>query len=463
MKAIGIAMFLALAATVLAGWAGVVRAAGPIVIDHNDCNLISIPQADIQRAKDNLHISYGHTSHGSQLTTGMTPLDAFMQTRWGTPAGLYTWTDGGTGDTLDIDDGAMAGDVGYYPQWVNETRTYLDNPANSACNVIIWSWCGQASGYTQQTMIDQYLAPMNQLETDYPNVKFVYMTGHLDGGGAAGNLNLRNQQIRNYCTANNKILYDFADIESYDPDGLTHYMPLLCTDNCDYDSDANGSRDRNWATDWQTANPGDWYSCSAAHSQPLNGNLKAYAAWALWAALARPSEVALQKWELLATHGAAGTVGSQIADGGVESRGQGVTQLRLTFDQALDPATVNSSSVTVPGRATTGCTLEGGNTVLVATLGRPLDNGTRYTASLSGSVGGDGGTEVVGDKTINFGVLAGDVDGSERVTALDMLTIRSKAGQAVVPDTARCDVDCSGAVTAADLRTLRPLLGQSLP
>ena len=54
---------------------------------------------------------------------------------------------------------------------------------------------------------------MNQLEIDYPNVKFVYMTGHLDGSGANGNLNLRNEQIRAYARANNKILYDFADIE----------------------------------------------------------------------------------------------------------------------------------------------------------------------------------------------------------------------------------------------------------
>ena len=463
MKAIGIATSLVLAATVLGGGAGVCRAAGPIVIDHNDCNLVSIPQAAIQRAKDNLHISYGHTSHGSQLTTGMTPLDAFMQTRWGTTPGLYTWTDGGTGDTLDIDDGAMAGDVGYYPQWVNETRAYLDNPIHSACNVIIWSWCGQASTYTQQMMIDQYLGPMNQLETDYPNVRFVYMTGHLDGSGAAGNLNLRNQQIRNYCTANDKILYDFADIESYDPDGLTHYMPLRANDNCDYDSDGNLSLDRNWAIDWQAAHPGEWYSCSAAHSQPLNGNRKAYAAWALWAALAAPSEVALLKWELPATHGAAGTVGCQIADGGVESRGQGVTQLRLTFDQALDPATVNGTSVAVLGKTVTGCTLESGNAVLVATLSSALDNGAHYIASLSSSVRGVGGTDVVGDKTINFAVLVGDVDGSETVNSLDMLAIRARTGQAVGPETARYDVDCSGAVTAGDMRALRPLLGQSLP
>jgi hypothetical protein len=44
----------------------------------------------------------------------------------------------------------------------------------------------------------------------------------------------------------------------------------------------------NWATEWQTSHTEgeDWYSCSSAHSQPLNANQKAYAAWWLWARLA---------------------------------------------------------------------------------------------------------------------------------------------------------------------------------
>ena len=50
------------------------------------------------------------------------------------------------------------------------------------------------------------------------------MTGHLDGGGTAGNLNVRNNQIRNYCIANDKILFDFADIESYKPNGVINLM-----------------------------------------------------------------------------------------------------------------------------------------------------------------------------------------------------------------------------------------------
>lgn len=180
----------------------------------------------------------------------------------------------------------MKGDVGYYPQWVENTRNYLNDPTNADVNVIIWSWCGQASGYSQQEMIDRYLAPMSQLEQEYPHVTFVYMTGHADGTGENGNLHLRNQQIRAYCLANNKVLFDFYNIESYDPDG-NYYGDKLVNDNCDYDSDGNGSRDANWAVDWQNNHTEgvDWYTCSAAHSQPLNANRKAYAAWWLWVVL----------------------------------------------------------------------------------------------------------------------------------------------------------------------------------
>jgi hypothetical protein len=164
---------------------------------------------------------------------------------------------------------------------VEATRTYLDR--NPDINVIIWSWCGQVDGSASE--IDRYLRLMNDLEGDYPGVKFVYMTGHTDGSGLSGNVHARNTQIREYCQNNNKILFDFEDIESYDPDG-TYYGDKLVNDNCDYDSDGDGGQDRNWAIEWQDAHPGEWYECESAHSQPLNANRKAYAAWWLWARLA---------------------------------------------------------------------------------------------------------------------------------------------------------------------------------
>lgn len=257
---------------------------GGIVADHLAAAAFdTIPSTYINAAKTNLHIAYGHTSHGSQLVTGMNALASANS--------LYAWNNGGTGGALDLHDYAMGGDAGYYPDWVNNTRSYLGTPNasgrgsnNPDVNVVIWSWCGQVSSQTQQGMIDQYLAPMSQLEADYWGVRFVYMTGHLDGGGSAGNLHLRNQQIRNYCSTNNKILFDFADIESYDPTGATNFMLQNATDACTYSSG-------NWATEWITANPTHVLTTLAAscgdcaHSEKLNCALKGRAVWWLWARL----------------------------------------------------------------------------------------------------------------------------------------------------------------------------------
>ena len=255
----------------------------PIIANHNSAKLAIIPTNWIDSAKTNLHIAYGHTSHGSQLITGMEGLVNWKGTQ-------YAFNEGGLNGALDIDDYAFPGasDLGNPDRtsWETATRNYLNNPENNDVNVVIWSWCGQVSSATEAD-INTYLSLMNGLENDYPNVKFIYMTGHLDGTGTNGNLNLRNEQIRNYCVTNGKILYDFSDIESYDPDGI-YYLDKYANDNCDYDSDGNGSLDKNWAIDWQNSHiiNVDWYDCSAAHSQPLNGNLKTYAVWWLWAKLA---------------------------------------------------------------------------------------------------------------------------------------------------------------------------------
>jgi hypothetical protein len=272
-----------------------VLSAEPIIIDHQTTDITKIPQAAIEQAKANLHIAYGHTSHGSQLTTGMTGLVAFANgggLGLSFPKDLFQWNDGGTGGALDLEEGDGYGsgwldhDCGSYPNWVKETREYLNDKSHSDVNVVIWSWCGQASRYTEQQMIDNYLAPMSQLERDYPHITFVYMTGHADGSGETGNLHLRNQQIRTYCLANDKVLYDFYDIECYDPDG-NYYGDKLVDDECNYDSDGDGTRDANWAVAWQrTHTKGvDWYDGSPAHTEALNGNRKAYAAWWLWARL----------------------------------------------------------------------------------------------------------------------------------------------------------------------------------
>ncbi len=251
----------------------------PLIINHRSTDISTIDTVMFETAKRELVIAYGHTSHGSQLVTG-------MQGLVNNNGSLYAFNGTGSSGALQLRDMVFKGasDLGNPDRisWAASTRTYLDDHAE--VNVVIWSWCGQVSS-AKETDITTYLTLMSDLERDYPGVMFVYMTGHLDGSGLDGNLHRRNEQIRAFCAANNRILYDFADIESYNPDGV-YFGDKIPNDNCDYDSDGNGSRDANWAIEWQNANPGKWYQCSAAHSQPLNGNMKAAAAWHLWAGIA---------------------------------------------------------------------------------------------------------------------------------------------------------------------------------
>ena len=274
-------------------------ASGQITVDHTCTDITAIPPEWILQAKAHLHIAYGHTSHGSQLITGMTGLVAFMNGK-GYPTNLYAFNGTGAGGALELRDTpfSVVSDLGNpdWTAWEGTTRTYLG--AHPEINVIIWSWCGQVSDATVAN-INTYLTLMSGLETDYPAVKFVYMTGHLDGTGLTGNLHLRNQQIRDYCQTNGKILYDFEDIESYDPDGV-YFGNRHATDGCNYDANGNGTTeatgepalpidgDANWALEWQATHTEgvDWFTCSPAHTQPLNANRKAYTAWWLWARLA---------------------------------------------------------------------------------------------------------------------------------------------------------------------------------
>ena len=274
----------------VAAWACVAVAAGaaPVRIDHRDTDLARLGQARIERAKAALHIAYGHTSHGSQLTDGMSGLVGFANgggKGLALPQDIFAWNYGGHEGALDLRDGVLCNDVGYYPDWVVCTSNYLNDAANADVNVVIWSWCGQMSGkYANGTLSNEYLLPMAQLERDYPNVIFVYMTGHVDIWNDA-NQKAACQAIRDYCQANDKVLYDFADIEHWDPDGT--YFEYVGDDCTIYDG-AGGTATGNWATEWQAAHtPGvDWYDCYAAHSVALNGNRKAFAAWALWCRLA---------------------------------------------------------------------------------------------------------------------------------------------------------------------------------
>ncbi len=239
-----------------------------IIIDHTATDLNKVPTTYINKAKADLRLSYGHTSHGSQPVSGMMYLQGLNS--------LYSFNTDGDIETnvLSIRDRYPSGDLGNpdYWTWAKSTRDYLNTPGNNR-SVVVWSWCGQVDGATEAIINDAYLGQMAGLERDFPDVTFVYMTGHLEGTGVDGNLYQRNNQIRDYVKMNGKVLFDFADIESYDPDG--NYYPNA-DDGCP------------WCQSYCDANPGfcptPAFDC--AHSHSLNCMLKGQAFWWMLARIA---------------------------------------------------------------------------------------------------------------------------------------------------------------------------------
>ena len=160
-----------------------------------------------------------------------------------------------------------------------------------------------------EILISEYSKGGSKVSPTRPPVHFVCMTGHAEGQGedlTPDSVHYNNELIRAHCRANHRILFDFADIEAYNPGnpntpgnpGYQYFWDLNMRDNLDYTGG-------NWATEWislyptselaklTTGNGVEGYGgCSdCAHSDiPLSANLncvlKGRAAWWLWARLA---------------------------------------------------------------------------------------------------------------------------------------------------------------------------------
>lgn len=249
-----------------------------IVADHRFTDISQIPDEWIDAARG-LVIHYAHTSHGSQILTGLRWLEN-QDSRYNVDIQASdTVTVPPDSSALRIYDGNNYGGNNYITPdmyWEDEDgRNHTRSVLNTGWfDVSLWTWCGQMS-YYNDAQIQNYIDVMSQFEAEYPDVTFVYYTGHTDGSTPGSALWRHNDMVRQHVQDTSAVLFDFADIESYEPDGTFH---------------ADASDSCAWCDDWCTAHPTN-FECqdlpsSCAHTHGLQCTLKGQAFWYLMARLA---------------------------------------------------------------------------------------------------------------------------------------------------------------------------------
>jgi hypothetical protein len=205
----------------LVGLAAHLADAQTIVIDHTCTDIGAIPDYWIEQAKQ-LTVHYAHTSHGSQIMSGLQHLES-LDPRCAVDV-VYAGSIPPT--TLDCNPGELCIFDGNPPETYITPEDYWETADGIARTEAVadsglfdhsmWSWCGQMSYYSQ-SQIQQYLATMAGWDASYTGMRFLLMTGHTDGGSST--LETNNNLARQYAADHGMVLFDFADIETFDPLG----------------------------------------------------------------------------------------------------------------------------------------------------------------------------------------------------------------------------------------------------
>lgn len=198
----------------------------PLIVDHS-YDISAVPTATweaLRTASPIIH--YAHRSDGSAVTWGLDSLAKLDASKWpyieeytGMPdagSGLRVWN-GMTGDDYITPDKYWTTEAARN----NLTQILTDNPTIKYTS---WTWCNEddywAIGPSQSdnNTLTDYFRIMDSLEQEFPNVTFIYQTAAIrDPGSDDAKLSQAafNDSLRHWAIKNNKILFDFADLDAW--------------------------------------------------------------------------------------------------------------------------------------------------------------------------------------------------------------------------------------------------------
>jgi hypothetical protein len=271
----------------------------PIIIDHNSLHLFDIiPETYVSRAQA-IRMMWADRSVGGNISSGLDCLTASSNVTaltsckrqhtnpdFPSPDSWVTWNrsyprtnwqfyfDPGLGVTQELscsdNSGMWHGNIGCFIEHVRQYNANFDVFSYQHSYLTISETSNIASptdGYFVNRTNGYDIYDYQNLETEFPSKVFIYWTTSL--ARSTGTLvgESYNGQMRQFAAANNKILFDVADIESFSPSGAP------CYDNRDgvaYCTSPTSTNCENLADDGLNITA----ICQHYTTEPLGGHLQ---------------------------------------------------------------------------------------------------------------------------------------------------------------------------------------------
>lgn len=203
-----------------------VAPAWALVIDHDDVDAVAtLPQATMD-AIGQQRWFFSHASVGGNMMNGLADLNGIDPLRYQLTRTGVTYLSGemrAADPPTTTTPGTVYDCSRGNPGWQNKLTIFDNSVRVSGWHTDKIDAAMDKFCYIDQAALpSQYLSTMSNLEAAYPNTVFVYVTMPLKTGEDSTNVqrNDYNDAVRDYCVTNGKLLYDIADIEAHDPNGV---------------------------------------------------------------------------------------------------------------------------------------------------------------------------------------------------------------------------------------------------
>ncbi len=191
------------------------------IIDYRSLDIDLIPQIYLDVARE-YDIVFNHKSVGNNILDGLRELENQDSTRYSIsiveePSAEWYDSNNGTGEF-------EVGSNSDPSSKITEFSSLITSGYGDHIDIAFMKLCYVDNTSTSDTIWNEYKSMMENLESSYPDVTFVWWTMPIRTEGDEIRDNF-NQLVRDYITNHNnssqdkKFLYDIASIESHDPNG----------------------------------------------------------------------------------------------------------------------------------------------------------------------------------------------------------------------------------------------------